>query len=144
MFLKEVIKKTKKYQQYSYSIKETHGTALWEYTYKPNVNGTGTNLGIQFQNGAFKVQVYQPNADNIVFWKKWNDGIIGIIKNELNKLGSIWKFNSSKKKGGAYYSFSLKKENDWFKEPTKEDIARHWDEMIQKCEKALDIIEGYC
>ncbi len=137
-FLSHIMRQTQHFQT-GFSIFETHGTALAGKTLI-KVKGTGTELGIQFQNGTFKVQVLGPDTtSNSVFWNKWNP-LFPLIE---GIIGPDWKRNNSKRLQGRYFSYSKRKNRSWYKKAVK-GIAKEWDGMYQDCLAVLNVLQKYC
>lgn len=130
---------------YSFSITETHGTALVDLRYKTidfNLFGVQrVNFGIQFQNGSFKIQILGENDDKtaniktIDFINYWNNRA-----NERWK--SEWKVNPSKRNKKPYLSFTQKV--SWWKaaEPwyrnSLNDIVNTWKNAIISCKTMIN------
>ena len=136
-FLSHIMTKTKYFNK-GFSISETHGTAL---AGKALQDVNKTELGIQFQNGSFKVQVVYSETDKKStdkFWNKW-DGIFASLS--FTKTAA-WKKNESQKRKGPYFSYSLKIK-DWYKKDFK-GIVANWDHMYLECEKVLNELKTHC
>lgn len=150
-FLLKVIEQTTNFKSHSnkIKIKETHGTALWEYLCE-TINGT--NLGVQFQNGTFKVQVLRVIDENLpqkdkkqlvkLFWDKWNN----IFKTNPSLIPDWQGPNKSKEEKGPYFSFSISMKMGkkwWYSYPITK-IAEYWDTMYDKCQSALKELKKHC
>ena len=124
-----------KFFQNEFNIKESHGTAFIEGYVKRNIKNTGTDLGIQIQNGTFKVQIYQPEANIKIFWDKWDNVFQKIdLKN--------WKLNESKSHSIPYFSYS-QSIKDWHRKPIDE-ILKIWEEKLEECRNASEELMKYC
>lgn len=125
-FLSHINQQTNNWMLYDFGISETHGKALIEYGLKKE---KGMSYGIQFQNGAFKVQVLESEAKSKIeidaFWNHWNRVLNGLC------LPVDWKLNHSKGRKVPYFSIS-KRINGWYKKPVCE-IVKDWDNMHDEC-----------
>lgn len=134
-FLSHIMKNTHNFQT-GFSILETHGTALAENKKWKTVNKT--ELGIQFQDGTFKVQVVGPSSiSTIGFWKHWDQ----VFPKLQNCNG--WQRNESKNRKGRYFSYSKKVPRTWYNKPLK-DIVADWDNMYQNCLAVRQVLESFC
>lgn len=134
-FLSHIMKKTQHFQA-GFSIDETHGTALAENIMWNVVNGTA--LGIQFQNGTFKVQVLGPSSNSVsAFWRHW-----GKVFPKLQKCNG-WQRNESQKRKGPYFSYSIRKNECWYANDVV-SIANEWDRMFNDCLVVRQELETYC
>lgn len=134
-FLSHIMKNTQ-YFQTGFSILETHGTALAENKKWKTVKET--ELGIQFQDGTFKVQVVGPSSiSTIDFWKHWDQ----VFPKLQNCNG--WKRNESKNRKGQYFSYSKKEPRTWYNKPLN-DIVVEWNKMYQNCLVVRQELEGFC
>lgn len=136
-FLSHIIGKTQNYRDFD--ISETHGIALAE---KKDVLSIGDyKLGIQFQDGSFKAQIFNESIKADVFWNFWKKIIMktnnGVMINGAQFSG--WTFNTSKSQKGSYFSISKKIPN-WYNNPVK-DIVPDWDIMYNECITVLKKIE---
>lgn len=130
---------------YSFSITETHGTALVDLRYKTidfhQYGVQRVNFGIQFQNGSFKIQILGENDDKTANIK--TTGFIDYWNNRANECWkSDWKENPSKKNKKPYLSFTQKE--SWWKaaEPwyinSLNDIVNTWKNAIISCRMMID------
>ena len=134
-FLSHIMKKTN-YFKTGFSILETHGTALAENKKWKTVNKT--ELGIQFQDGTFKVQVVGPSSlSTISFWKHWDQ----VFPKLQNCNG--WQRNESKNRKGPYFSYSIRKNKCWYANDVV-SIANEWDRMFNDCLVVRQELETYC
>lgn len=137
-FLLHIMKNTQHF--HGFSISETHGTALAGKTLNV-VNGT--ELGIQIQNGSFKVQVLESSSRSTGnFWKYW-DQVFPKLQN-CNK----WQRNESKGRKERYFSYSQKVQGPkvqgpWYNKPLM-DIVADWNTMYNKCLVVLRELGKYC
>ena len=130
---------------YSFSITETHGTALVDLRYTTidfNLYDVQrVSFGIQFQNGSFKIQILGENDDKTAniktsdFINYWN-------KRANERWESDWKVNPSKKNKKPYLSFTQKE--SWWKaaEPwyrnSLNDIVNTWKNAIISCKTMIN------
>lgn len=129
----------------SFAIKETHGTALVDLTryQSREFNEYGfqqIDIGIQFQNGSFKIQILGRNNDNKVktdtssFLNHWSTIA-------ANLWGSEWRINRSKGDKKPYLSFTRK--DSWWNglEPWYnnriEDIVKVWKNACNTCKDMI-------
>ena len=121
-----------------FNISETHGVALAAKDLR-EVNKT--KLGIQFQNGAFKVQVVEPNCNSMVnFWKnKWNAIFLKLTTT------NGWKKNESKEQKKPYFSYSqqVRIKGPWYSNDLKV-IVQEWDRMYGECQIVLQELAKFC
>ena len=131
---------------YSFSITETHGTALVDLRYMTiNFNQFDVqrvNFGIQFQNGSFKIQILGENDNKTANIKTVE--FINFWDNKAKNLwGSAWKKNPSKGNKKPYLSFTQIEswwescKQPWYQN-APEDIVKVWKGAFDSCKTMID------
>jgi hypothetical protein len=132
----------------SFSIGETFGTALVEYTYAITDEAV---FGFQFQNGTFKIQITRPNPKKRdktkegEFLRKWKS-----LLEPYHQNG--WSINHQKKDNPPYFSLSSSDifwlhpgsnaeyddhHGEWFSKD-KDYIREHWENAHSICVSILE------
>ena len=129
-FLGTIIPKTN-LNAYPFRILETHGTALVDFFYKVE---KGSEFGIQFQNGTFKITIVGPESAK-AFSDKWK----GFLSSPPFSNG--WKLNLG---GKNYLSLTKRiarkdKGEPWYTKDVN-SIVKDWNDALKECLPLLDEI----
>ena len=129
-FLATIVPKTS-FKDLSYSISETRGSALVDFQYE-SIDEGRVKIGIQFQNGSFKVQILQEESSGQDFYEKWYNKTKEFIPQLKGNGEVIWTVNPSKNKAKPYLSISTQRDSEWF----KGKIIDKWKDAYDACSNA--------